>query len=293
VTRGTRARTWRWTRWRRASQAAIVIFYLVLPVLAVVGYYGMPGTLAALKLGPVDLVEPAAGLSAIVAAGSVGLTLLVGMLPVVVLALVAGPVFCSWVCPWGAGSEWLDARRHRGRRRVWPGRPWEGIRRLRAGTLGLGAAAAIALGVPVAAWLSAPRLVTTLPIEMIFLRDVSLVTGGLLAGLLVFELVGPRRLWCRALCPVGALANYLRTPRTLTVGYRAETCNCPRLPLCHLRCQWGIDPRAMGRFDGCTNCFACVDGCPTGSLSATTRGPARAAGVTVAPRPPRRVALGA
>jgi ferredoxin-type protein NapH len=284
VTRRTRVRTWRWTRWRRTTQAAVVIFYVLLPVLAALGHASLAGTLAALKLGPVELVEPAAGLSAILAAGTVGVTLVVGILPVVVLALVAGPVLCSWICPWGAYSEWLDARRHRGRRRVWRGRPWEDIRGLRAATLGVCALATIGLGVPVAAWLSAPRLVTTLPIEVIVLRNVSLVTGGLLAGLFVFELVGPRRLWCRALCPVGALANYLRTQRTLTVGYRPETCNCPRVPLCHLRCQWGIDPRRMQRFDGCTNCFACVDGCPTGSLSVTLRGPASAAGVTVAPR---------
>ena len=30
-----------------------------------------------------------------------------------ILALVLGPVFCSWVCPWGFLSEGIDAVRQR------------------------------------------------------------------------------------------------------------------------------------------------------------------------------------
>lgn len=144
----------------------------------------MFGTLASLKLGPIDLTEPAAGLAALFAARGVQTAVLLGMAPVIALALVAGPVFCSWVCPWGLLSEGLDRLRQRLRPRPWGQRPWVRVRRLRWVTL-----AAVLLG------------------------------GALLA-----------------------------------------------VPLCHLHCPWGIDPRQAGRFDGCSNCMVCVDGCPSGAL---------------------------
>lgn len=56
----------------------------------------------------------------------------------------------------------------------------------------------------------------------------------------------------------------LRTPWTLTIGWNRLTCmpglkgvNCVRV------CSWNLDPRHMKPLDGCTNCGACVEGCPT------------------------------
>lgn len=268
---------------RRAVQLAVALFYLALPLANAKGLEAVAGTLASLKLGPVDLTEPAAGLSAALAAGRVTLALVLGMAPVVLLALVLGPVFCSWVCPWGFLSEGIDAVRQRLRPRPWPARSWLAVRRLRWGTLGGLLLLGLLLGAPLAALVSAPRLASTLALEAFFLKAVSPVTGGLLLSLLALEAFGPRRIWCRALCPVGALANALRTPRTLRVGYTAESCLHPRVPLCHAGCRWGLDPRAIDRWDACTNCLACVDSCPSGALRPVftpRRAPAAASGAT-------------
>lgn len=256
----------RYGRVRRAVQLAVALFYLALPLANSRGLEAVAGTLASLKLGPVDLTEPAAGLSAALAAGRVTLVLALGMAPVVLLALVLGPVFCSWACPWGFVSEGIDAARQRLRPRLWPPRSWFGVRRLRWGTLAGILLLGLLLGAPLAALVSAPRLANSLALEAFFLKAVSPVTGGLLLALLALEALGPRRIWCRALCPVGALANALRTPRTLRVGYAAESCLHPRVPICHAGCRWGLDPRAIGRFDACSSCMACVDACPSGAL---------------------------
>lgn len=274
-----------WTFWRRCSQAGIGLFYLALPVAAIKGVTAVAGSLASLRLGPVDLTEPAAGFSAALAAWSVPAALVIGLVPVVALALTLGPVYCSWVCPWGAVSEGLDRLRFRRARRTWAGQPWVRARRVRPAVLVLVLALSAVLGVPLAALISAPRLLTTLPLEVFFLRVCSPVTGGLLLALVAYELMGPRRSWCRMLCPVGALANYLRTPRTLTVQFDHHACLCPPQPQCHAACAWGIDPRAMMRYDGCTNCLACIDRCPSGSLTA--------AFVPAVERPARRMAAGA
>lgn len=256
----------RWTFWRRAVQIVILIFYLALPVFHVLGFRALAGNLASLKIGPIDLVEPAAGLSAAVAGRQLGWTLLLGLFPVVLLALVLGPVFCSWICPWGLVSELLDRWVRRGRRRTWPIDRWRLSRWPRLVTiLGLLAASAV-LASPLLAVVSAPRLLTHLPLEVIYLRVLSPVTGSLLLALLAIELLGPRRVWCRTLCPVGTVAKVLRTPRTVAVRFDETRCLCPTVAQCQNRCPWGIDPRRMSTFDGCTNCLACVEVCPSASL---------------------------
>ncbi len=252
-----------WTHWRRAVQIAVLLFYIALPLANARGFVVISGTLAALKIGRVDLIEPGAGLSAILAGRHVSVALLLGLLPVVLLAFVLGPVFCSWICPWGLLSEGIA--RSRGGQCGATG-PWIRLRRARLISLVAWFAASALLAVPLAALLSAPRLVTALPLEAIFLRVVSPVTAGILLVLLVLEILGPKRIWCRALCPVGALANYLRSKASLKVVVAQGQCACPAEPRCFVGCSWRLDPRLIARFDGCTNCMRCVEICPTGAL---------------------------
>lgn len=250
-----------WTRWRRAVQLATAALYLALPLLAAPW---LTGTLSALRVGPVDLVEPAGALSAALAAGALPLGLVLGALPVVALAVVLGPVFCSWLCPYGLLSEGID--RLRFRRARWPALAWERLRIPRvAALLGLLGLSAL-LGAPLAAILAPPRLVTALPLEAWSGRVVPSVTGGLLLALLAVELLGPRRLICRALCPAGALAALLRRPSTWGPRFTAGGCRCPDAPPCQQACAWGLDPRQMALRDGCTSCMACVERCPSGAL---------------------------
>ena len=255
----------RWTRWRRLCQAAVAALYLGLPLVQLLGVRAVGGNLAALRIGSFDLVEPAAGLSAALAGQRLSVALLRGMAPAVLLAMALGPVFCSWVCPWGLISEGIHRLRYR--RRPWGEVSPAASRKWRLAILGGVLGAGVLLGTPLLATLSAPRLITTLPYEVLALRVVPTVTGTLLLGLLLLELLGPRRIWCRVLCPVGTMATVLRSPWALSVRFESEACRCPGIPPCQLRCPWGIDPRRMRRADGCTNCFTCLDTCSAGALA--------------------------
>ncbi len=255
----------RWTSWRRSVQIAVALFYIVLPLANARGLRAISGNLAALEIGGVHLVEPAAALSALLAGRHATLTLLLGIAPVLLLALVMGPVFCSWVCPWGLLSEFIDSLKSQ---RHWSGKECVRLRRIRPLSLVVWIAASTLFSVPLAAFFSAPRLITALPLEPIFLRMLSPVTGVMLGGLLLLEMVAPRRIWCRALCPVGALANYLRSRATLRVVASQGQCACSAEPQCFVRCRWGLDPRLMKLYDGCTNCMQCVEVCPSGALTA-------------------------
>jgi ferredoxin-type protein NapH len=259
----------RWTRRRRVVQGATAALYLAVPFL---GEPWLAGTLGALRLGPVDLVEPAGALSASAAARALPAALALGALPVLAVALALGPVYCSWLCPWGLLSEGLDRLHARGAPLLPSAAAAAGRRRrlrlaLLAGLLALSAL----WGTPLAAVLSPPRLATALPLEAVSSRVVPWVTGGLLLALLAIELVAPRRIVCRLLCPAGALAALLRRPFTWGPRFSEGRCSCPQHPPCERACPWGLDPRRLAPRDGCTSCMACVEECPSRALTALRR----------------------
>ncbi len=257
----------RWRRARRTVQAAFALAYLALPFL---GAEWLCGTMVALRVGPVDLVEPASALSALLAGGTASaLGLALGVAPVVLLALALGPVYCSWACPFGLLSEGID--RLRSRRARWPARSWMAMRAPRVASLLLLLGGSLVAGVPLAAVLAPPRLATALPLEAVSGRVVPVVTGALLLGALAIELLAPHRLLCRALGPAGGLAAMLRLRASWGPRFDAGRCLCPDVAVCHQRCPWGIDPRRMGRADGCTSCMECVEACPSGALTAPRR----------------------
>jgi len=90
--------------------------------------------------------------------------------------------------------------------------------------------------------------------------------GLIVVGLLVINL-RVTRLWCRAVCPLGALLGLASRWSFLTLVKDHSRCDdCRR---CLLRCQGGDDPipGAQWRQAECHLCLNCTSECPTGGLA--------------------------
>jgi polyferredoxin len=93
----------------------------------------------------------------------------------------------------------------------------------------------------------------------------SLVFGFLFAAILLLSL-RVTRVWCRSICPLGAILGLLSRYSILGLSKNKQACdNCKR---CLLHCQGGDDPigNAKWRKSECLLCMNCVSSCPTHAL---------------------------
>jgi polyferredoxin len=93
---------------------------------------------------------------------------------------------------------------------------------------------------------------------------------GLIFGVLLIAILAASlrvtRLWCRSICPLGALLGFLSRWSILGLHKDASSCNnCNR---CLLNCQGGDDPvgGVPWRKSECLMCMNCVGACPHESL---------------------------
>lgn len=258
--------------------------------------------------GPVELffqIDPLHLIMTTLASRGVHAALLWGLVTLGV-TLVLGRVFCGWVCPLGALSQfmgWLWRRQGRmprlaQRQESSPRQRWK---YLILGALALGAALGVnqaglldpisltcrSLGVGVipafnhgvdAALGAVPEFMSglTRPIRR-WLADhlfplepvhfrQGALIGGLFFGILAVSMALPR-FWCRSLCPLGALLGLFARHQALRV--RTDTAVCTECGLCHLACEGAADPHRPGQWlaHECLMCWNCVPACPSGGIA--------------------------
>ena len=273
-TDAVQARGWlaahRWLLARRTVQFGILALFLAGPV---AGWWLVKGNLNfSLTLGALPLQDPYVLLQSLAAQHMPQVTVLIGAAIVLVFyGLVAGRVYCSWVCPVNPVTDaaaWLRLRLGltRGARLSPNTRHW-----LLAMTLGLAA------------------LTGTIAWELV--NPVSIVHRGLIFGMgtasavvgavFLFDLFVAERGWCGHLCPVGAFYGLLGRVAVLrVVAVRRAQCNdCAD---CYAVCPEPkvIKPALKGEREGrspvilgaeCTNCARCLDVCSKNVFAFGTR----------------------
>ncbi len=216
------------------------------------------------------VADPLAAAEIVAASRAPTAQLLAALLPTLLLALLLGPVFCGWLCPLGLAFDLLEWTRRAvlrlfGRRAppvpVPPPRPWA-----RFAVLGFVLGAALA-GRPL--WQGVSPIVA-------IAHAMALGAGGAVAltgAVLLADLVRPR-LFCRALCPTGALLSLLGRVARLGVKIDPALAGRFRCARCSRACPMGIRVleaevdagHGVVRDPSCIRCGACVDACPAGVL---------------------------
>jgi ferredoxin len=90
--------------------------------------------------------------------------------------------------------------------------------------------------------------------------------GGIFLVILFLNRIKPR-LWCRILCPLGALLGIFSRVSILRLEKDSE--KCTDCNLCTKGCQGAASPQPGQEWDNadCLLCFKCFDSCPENALS--------------------------
>lgn len=275
--------------------------FLIVAVLLIALFAGwQTGTLCSVGYDAIAYICPLGALEAIFGSWAFVPRVLICLAVVVIVALVFGKAFCSWVCPVAPLSDLLRGKKAREKdecertqaaHRVlerWSDtnaaqaekhKPFrsrvDGRHVVLAGSL----ASAAVCGFPV--------FCLVCPIGLTFASAIALyrligfnepaIEVLVFPALLVLELTVLRK-WCHRFCPVGALLSLLsRGNRTFKPHVNASMCarhagsSCAA---CAQACPEHIDPCAdLGdrSLAECTRCGACVNTCPAKALSFVNR----------------------
>ena len=280
----------RWTAARRVVQIAVAILFFV-PLFAVgwgaagLGFsspeeplatpdgFAWWGSLSSSHLFGLDLLDPFAALQVAVAAKSVAFAGLAWTLPVlVVYGIIRGRAFCGWACPVNLLCEFVDWLRVKlgvaVRERSVPRRAKVGI-----------AAAVLALS----AVCSVPVFELVNPISAVNKAVLFGSFAGVftLVAIVVAELFWARRVWCRALCPLGGMYETLGCVGLASVKIDHDSCvNCGACQKACLCDPEILDAALAGEADrvaagDCMLCGKCVDACPHAALHIGIAAPRR------------------
>lgn len=224
---------------------------------------------------------------------------------IIVLTLLFGRVFCNWICPYGALHQlvgWLfNTRKAADQVRV---NRYRGVYFVKyvilvvflimaaLGALQIGLLDPICLMYRTFATAAAPMFDMAADQAAVTAQGVHLDTwwldtlkfapgverrvfiGSFWIGAMLLALVGANvfipRMFCRMLCPLGALLGVLS--RFAIFRINRDVHKCTDCGLCATRCEGACDPRGSVRQSECFSCMNCLDDCPENALSFTAFG---------------------
>ncbi len=261
-------------RWRNIRWATLIAVNLIFVLSYRFDVQLVEGALTASRVVGFHMADLNSGLQVMLAYKTILINLVIGTGTVLAMWwLFGGRTFCSWVCPYHLLAEIAEklhlalvARRlvvdyplHRGTRTV---------------LYVIFAVMALVSGYTVYEAISPTGIVSR---ALIYGPGLAMIW---VLGLLVYEVIFIRRMWCRYICPIGLTYGLVGALSPVRVRYSLENClhegDCRKVCLVPhvLECTkktYAADVMVAIGAD-CTRCGLCVDACPTGSLKFEVKG---------------------
>ena len=260
---------WRYLVLRRTVQIGVLLMFFGTLHWGwqIAGTPLLRGNLSASEfVGVIPMADPFAVLQQLVSGHMLQTTVLLGAAILLVLYVVAGRVFCGWVCPMNMVTDlagWL-------RSKLKLNDLFRLSRSTRYWILGMALVLSAVLGVAAFEWVS--------PISMLHRELIYGVGMGLTAavGIFVFDLLILKHGWCGHLCPLGAFYGLLGKRALLRVRFDERSCThcgecarvCPEPQVLNLK---QAAEHGMVTAGACTNCARCIPICPENSLDFALR----------------------
>jgi len=205
----------------------------------------------------------------------------------VVLTIILGRFFCSWVCPFGSLHHFTGHLANRKKTTAQKlalndYRKAQGLKYLIL-VFFLGMAAFPSLAATLQTGLLDPIPLVTRSLNIVILavadRSVNIASAAvrfyehawlILAVLLtaVFLNLLIPRFYCRFICPLGALFGILSRFSIWRIGKKEN--QCPSCKLCQRSCEGACEPAEKIRTSECVLCFNCLTDCKNGVISYQT-----------------------
>ncbi|HSL90673.1 MAG TPA: 4Fe-4S binding protein [Ignavibacteriaceae bacterium] len=263
--------------YRKAVQIFSLAFLVAVPLFVVNEIYSIIGNLYSITIFGIDIVDPAMALQTTLLSREFIEVLIIGIILPIVLALILGKVFCSWMCPFNTLSEYWQSVT----KKIFPARakksksklleinpnPWIYWR-----ILILFFALTVILDFPLVSFLSAPGIISA---------EISHYIMGMGLGLEIFIVLGIifiegiifKRYWCKYVCPVGGVLSVFRTPKTLRINHNEGACSCAaNAEPCSRSCPLDLSPKRDNLYPYCYNCGLCIKTCEKAGFGALSFG---------------------
>jgi len=187
-----------------------------------------------------------------------GIANIILLVAVLIATIVAGPVFCGWICPLGSIQDWINGL----------------ARKIRIPQARLNKGLDKVLTITKYLILALILYMTAKSFNLVFINAdpyyalMHFYTGEvaplalIILGATLIASLFIQRPWCRWLCPLGAVLSFLGKFSILKIKKPSDACIA--CGACSKACPVGIDPSAQDQVvsSSCIRCGLCETACP-------------------------------